>query len=497
MEFAPILSALHHFMNVQVWLFLLFGVVIGLIVGILPGIGGMVAIAILLPFVFMAPPELAFTLIMSIWASQYLGGSITTILLNVPGEAANAATLFDGFPLSEKGEAGWALGAAQMAGLLAHIITIVVALLMIPFIIPLVMLLRIGDMVFIILIGLTFIATLSSESIIKGLISGCFGLIIGFIGYQPGTGVHRFTFGSLYLYDGVSLIPIMIGMFAIPEMVALATRGGSISRTQVAVTRLSDVFRGVKEVLRHKSLVARCQLIGFLVGIAPGAGASPAAFIAYAHAKQTSKHPETFGKGNVEGVIAPESANQACGAGDLLTTLALGIPGSPPMALLLGAMTMLGLIPGPEMITKNLDLSLMMLWSLAISAMIAALICFLSAPTLAKIAFLPGRLLVPLVLAVSMTGAFANRESAADLIAVVIFGALGLIMRRFGYNRPALILGFVLGGIFENYLFLALKVAGPLFFMRPFDLILILVIIMAVAYEPVMRARRRRRRLTA
>ena len=484
MGFQAIFDALGNFANLQMWLVIAAGTLIGLIFGLVPGISGLLAITLMLPFLYFMTPMVALPLMMTIMAIQFQGGAISAILLNLPGTPGSSATLIDGFPMTQRGEGGRALGAAQAASALANILTALVALAVIPLILPMIVALRSADMVFIILLGLTFIGVLASDSMIKGLLSGGVGLMISFVGFQPTTGAERFIFDNLYLYDGIPLIPLMLGLFAIPEMVALAAKGGHIAQSRVPIKGMADVWRGVMDVFRHKSLVLRSQLIGFLVGALPGTGASPATFMAYGHAKQTSKNPETFGKGNVEGVIAPESANNACESGALLTTLALGIPGSPIMALLLGVMTMQGLIPGPEMLTKNLDLSITLIWVIAVSGVLGIAICLPLAPRLSRVAFIPGSLLAPIVLVFALTGAFSYHARFEDVLVTVLFGVIGLIMRRLDYNRPALLLGFILGPIFEKFFFIALKADGPYFFMRPISLALIVIIIAVIAIGP-------------
>lgn len=491
MQFGAILSALQNFASLELWLFIGIGTVIGLIFGLIPGISGMLAITLMLPFVFFMTPMQALPLMMTIMSIQFMGGAISAILLNLPGTPGSSATLIDGFPMTQRGEGGRALGAAQAASGLGNILTALVALAVIPLILPMVIALRSADMVFIILLGITFIGVLATGSMVKGLLSGGIGLMISFIGFQPTSGAERFIFGSPYLYDGIALVPLLLGLFAIPEMVALATRGGAIARTQVVIGGTADVMRGVRDVFSHKSLVLRSQLIGFIVGAIPGVGASPATFIAYGQAKATSKHPETFGKGNVEGVIAVESANNACESGALLTTLALGIPGSPIMALMLGAITMLGLFPGPQMLTENLDLSITLIWVIAVSGVIGVAICLPLAPHLSRIAFIPGHLLVPIVLVLALTGAYGYHKLFNDVLVAAIFGVVGLAMRRFDYNRPALLLGFILGPIFEKFFFIALKVDGPLFFVRPISLALIAVTIAVIAFGPIKHMRQR------
>ena len=493
MQFGAIVGALQNFLSPELWLFIGIGTVIGLIFGLIPGISGMLAITLMLPFIWVMTPMQALPLMMTIMAIQFMGGAISAILLNLPGTPGSSATLIEGFPMTQRGEGGRALGAAQAASGLGNILTAFVALAVIPLILPMVVALRSADMVFIILLGITFIGVLATGSMVKGLLSGGIGLMISFIGFQPATGADRFIFGMPYLYDGIGLIPLLLGLFAIPEMVALATRGGTIARAQAVIKGTADVWRGVRDVFSNWTLVVRSQLIGFIAGAIPGVGASPATFIAYGQAKATSKHPETFGKGNVEGVIAVESANNACESGALLTTLALGIPGSPIMALMLGAITMLGLFPGPDMLTKHLDLSLTLVWVIAVSGVIGVVICLPLAPHLSRIAYIPGGILVPLVLVLALTGAYGYHKMFNDVTVAVIFGVLGLMMRRFDFNRPALLLGFILGPIFEKFFFIALKVDGPLFFVRPISIALILLIITVIAYGPVKDALQRRR----
>lgn len=478
-------QALKNFGSVELLLFMSIGIIVGLVFGIIPGLSGIVAVAIILPFVFAMTPEQALPLMIAAMAVQFMGGSITAILLNMPGTPPSAATLIDGFPMSQKGEAGRALGAAMTSSATGSIITVFVALALIPLILPMIMALRTADMVFLILLGISFIGVLGTGSMLKGLISGGLGLLISFIGYQAITAIPRFTLGSMYLYDGVHILPVILGMFAIPEMIALAREGGAIAKAGAVVQGMEDVWRGARDVAHHWTLCLRSSIIGFIAGLIPGVGASAATFIAYGQAKQTSKHPERFGTGTVEGVIAPESANDAKEGGALLTTLALGVPGSGVYVIFLGAITMLGLIPGPEMMTKHLDLSLTLLLIILVASVIGAAIALPLASHLSKIAFIPARHIVPVVLVMVAVGIFSYQEQIADLMVALVFGAVGLFMRRFGYNRPALVLGLVLGKLFERYLFIALSLSGPLFFLRPISLSLVFIIITLFAYRPI------------
>jgi TctA family transporter len=347
-------------------------------------------------------------------------------------------------------------------------------------------------MVFIILLGIVCIAVLASGSMIKGLISGGLGLLLSFVGYQASTAIPRFTFGTLFLYDGFAMIPLVLGLFAVPEMITLITKGGTIADTsKPQIKGMSGVWRGVKDVFGYKLLVLRSNIIGFIAGIVPGVGATPATFIAYGQAKQTSKQPETFGSGNVEGVIASESANNASEAGALLTTLALGIPGSAPMAIVIGTMLILGIKPGPEMLTTHLGLSLTLVWTITFTGFIGVAICLPLVSYLSRLAFVPGRLLAPIVLVVAFAGTFAYRQVVNDVASLLFFTFIGLVMKQYGYDRPALLLGFILGVLFEKYFFIGLKLSGPLFFVRPISLGLIATIVLLFAYEPLKKLYRR------
>ncbi len=479
-------QALQNFGDIWFLVPMLSGTALGLLFGIIPGVSSLIGVALLLPFIYGMPPEQALPMLVALAAVGFTGGAITAILLNVPGDV-NQATLIDGFPMTQKGEAGRAIGAALASSGLGGIVTVFFALAMVPLVLPMVMAIQSADMVFMVLLGISFIAVLGRGSMVKGLISGGLGLMISMIGLQPMTGAPRFCFGSIYLFDGIPLIPITLGLFALPEMIALAAGGGAIARTGVVIKGMGQVLEGVKDVFRHWILWLRSSMIGFIIGIIPGIGAMTGIFVAYGQAKQTSKHPEKFGTGIVEGVIAPESANNASQAGALLTTLALGIPGSAIMAILLGAFLMVGLTPGPAMLTEHLDLSLSLLMVLIAANLIAALICLLAGPHLAKISFTPARVLVPLVVVLIFAGSFIFQESFNDLIMLLIFTVLGLAMRRFSYSRPALFLGYILGFLFETYLFIALRGAGPLFFMRPISLTLIVIIIVLMCSSPIRR----------
>jgi len=380
-------------------------------------------------------PEQALALILGISSVAMMSGSIVAILLKIPGEGENVLTILDGYPMTQRGEAGRALGAAITASGMGGIASVAFALIMVPIILPVVFTINSADMVFIILMGLSFIAVLSRGSMTKGLISGCVGIILSFVGLHVMTGVSRFDFGTVYLRGGIPVIPALMGLFAMPEMVQLAVSGGTIAKLNRVILSMRGVIEGVKDFFHHWTLWLRSALIGYVIGIIPGIGGMTSIVLAYAQAKQTSKYPEKFGTGVVEGVIAPESANKATLPGALLTTLSLGIPGSSGMVLYLAALMMLGIRPGPEMMTEHLPLTFSVLQVVFLGGVLGAIFCLLVAPRLARIATIPVRILVPIVVVVVFIGCFASEQRLTDLITMLVFGVVGLAMEKYGFNN--------------------------------------------------------------
>ena len=480
-------QAMAHLADPWIWVWIVGGVLWGLVFGLIPGVGSLTAMALFLPFVFKLDVLQAMPLMVALSAVGFNGGAITAILIGVPGEPPNVATTFDGFPMTQKGEGARAIGAALTSSLLGGIAAAFLALGMVFAVLPLVMSFTSMEMVFIILIGLAFISILGKGSRLKGLISGGLGLLVSSVGLATVTGEPRFTFSVAFLYDGLHIVSVSLGLFAVPPMVDLALKGGAgtIATGKVVFTEMKDVWRGARDVFRHKLLWLRSTIIGYLFGVIPGVGASAAVFVAYGQAKKTSKHPDLYGTGIVEGVIAPESCNNAKESGSWLTTLVLGIPGSGTGAMALGGLIMLGLYPGPTMLTENMDLTLTLILILAASNIIGTLICFRLAPYLALVAKTPGRVLIPLSLVVIFAGTYAYKGNIEDIIILLIFSVLGICMRMFGYNTAGLFLGYILGALFENYLFVSLQLGGALFFLRPICLFLIFFLIAFFLYRPV------------
>ncbi|MBI3058349.1 MAG: tripartite tricarboxylate transporter permease [Deltaproteobacteria bacterium] len=465
--------------------YLLIGIAIGFFVGLLPGLGGLATLALMLPFSYtIKQPVEAFCFLLGMLAVTGTTGDITSILFGIPGEGSSAALILDGYPMSKKGEAGRALGAAIMSSVFGAIIGALSLALSIPIMRPLVLLFGSPELFIIAVMGVTFIGTLAGASLLKGLLAGGVGLMLAAIGVDPQTGALRYTFGSLYLWDRLDIIPVVVGLFAIPEIVDLAVRGTSIS--EVPKTKLVGVMEGVKDTFRHFWLTMRCSLIGVYFGVLPVLGANVAQWIAYAHSVQGVKDA---GKGAVEGVLGPGSANNSTRGGDLIPTVAFGIPGSGSMALLLGALLIVGLNPGPEMLKQHLDVTFAMVWVLIIANLIVAGLCFLILNQLAALTFIRGALLIPFLLFFVFLGSFTANNSLNDLIVTLIFGAIGYFMVLYGWPRPPLILGLILGKIAENYLWISTAAYGAKWLLFPSVIILILITIVVVAY-PTIKERR-------
>jgi TctA family transporter len=451
---------------------------IGMFFGAVPGLGGKLGIALLIPFVFGMEPLHGAVFLLAMHAVVHTGGSIPSILFGIPGTGPDAATIVDGYPMAQKGQAGRALGASLGASGVGGVIGAIVLALLLPVLRPVVLSFGPAEFFLLAILGVTFIAALSGDSLVKGLIVGCLGLTVAMVGMDPMTGVARFTFGQLFLWDGVDVITAVLALFAIPEMIALGVRGGSVSAVprDLASYGLREVIEGMLDVGRHWWLTLRTSVIGALVGVVPGLGGDAASWLCYGHAVQSSKTPERFGKGAVEGVIAPETANNSKEGGALLPTLFFGIPGSSGMVLLLGALVTLGIQPGPQLILYHLDLVWTLIWALVLANVIAVVMFLAIARWVGLLTFVRGGLLVPLIFVFAITGSYLSSGNWKSLIVLLLFGFLGYGLKRLDWPRPPFVIGLVLGGIAEVSLHKALAIWGPAFLLRPPSLILLAMI---------------------
>ncbi len=485
------LQAFLNYLDVLRFGFLMAGVFIGIFFGILPAIGGLVAMTLLLPFLFGMDRIAALSMMVAILGICGTGDSICSILMGIPGSGPAAVVLLDGFPMTRKGEPGRALGAMICSDTMGSMLGVGLAFIMIPVVRSIVMSFGYSELFLLILMGLSFLAVLSKESPIKGLMAGFTGIILSLVGYQHSTGVDRLAFGNQFLLGGLDLIPIVLGLFAGTEMLELAVSGAPIfpvEAMQAGKELRRQFFVGVRDVFQHKWLWFRCCVLGYVMGLIPGIGAEVAVWVSYAQAKQTSKHPELFGTGFVEGIIAPESTLNAKEGASLLTTLCLGLPSGLSMAILLGALLLQDVIPGPSMLKANLDLTFTLIWGLALANILGAIACYLIVGYM-KITWLitlPARVLVPAIFSMVFLGSYINENQIGSLAITVVFSVIGLGMKKWGFSRAALILGTILGQYFEDYFWLALQTSGPLFFLNAESIAIIVIIAALYLFRPVL-----------
>jgi len=455
--------AFNNMMSLERLGFLSFGVLIGLVLGVIPGLGGLVGLSLLLPFTFNMDPYTALAFMMGLQAVVVTSDTIPAVLFGVPGTVGSAATILDGYPMARKGEAGRAFGAAFSASVIGGLFGALLLGISVPILRPIVLEIGSPELLAICVFGLSLVAVLSGGSPLKGLAGACIGLMVATAGDDPQTGTLRWTFDSLYLWDGLPVVPLALGLFAVPELADMAITKQSISvnaEDQKRDARFGQLD-GIRDTFQNWFLVLRCATIGSFLGAVPGIGASVIDWIAYGHAARTEKGAaETFGKGDVRGVIASEASNNAKEGGALVPTIAFGVPGSASMALILGAFLIHGLVPGPEMLTTRLDVTYTLVWSVAIANVLGAGICFAFANQLAKVALIRIGVLAPVVLAITYIGAFQGSRQWGDIYALLIFGLIGWIMKRLRWPRPPLILGFVLGGLVERYMFISVERYG-------------------------------------
>jgi TctA family transporter len=441
--------------------FLALGCIMGLILGIIPGIGGLTGTAMLLPFTFNMDPYAAFALLLGLGATTATGDPIPAILFGVPGGAASAATVLDGFPMAKRGEAGRALSAAYMSSLMGGVFGALLLAISIPILRPVMLFIGSPELLAFSVLGISMVAVLSGSAPLRGLVAGCLGIMIAMIGTDPQTGTLRWTFDSLYLWDGLPLTPLLLGVFALPELCDLLIARVAISTDTGTANIYKGQWQGVKDCFQNWWLIMRCSWIGGGIGSIPGISASVVDWLAYGHALKTEKGAAlTFGKGDVRGVIASESSNNAKEGGALVPTVAFGVPGSATMAILLGAFLIHGLVPGPEMLTKNLNITYAMVWSVALANILGAGLCYAFSPQFAKLATLRYSLILPAVLGIIYIGAFEATRQWGDLFTLLFFGLVGWIMKQFKWPRPPLILGVVLGDTIERYLFISIERYG-------------------------------------
>lgn len=460
--------------GVTTFMLMLLGIGLGFVVGILPGIGSPGAMALMLPFIFSMSPVEAFAFLLGMYAVTATTGDITSILFGVPGEVVSTATIVDGHPMAKNGEAGRALGASLMSSLVGAIIGAFSLAAAIPIVTPLVLSFKSPEFFALALLGIAFLAALSGENKLKGVLAGGLGLVLATVGLDPQNNIERYTFGLVNLWEGIGIVAAAVGLFAIPEIVELWVKGTSIA--QNGVGKLGGVWQGIKDTFVHIGITFRCSMIGTFFGLVPGVSAALSQWVSYAHALQSAKDKSRFGKGDVRGVIGPGSANNSGIGAAMIPTVAFGVPGSATTAILLGGFIIQGLQPGPKMLTVDLSLTFSMVWLIVISNIITVTVCLLFLNQLARITQIRGSLLIPALFLLVFLAGYADANSYFAMAITLVFGVVGVIMVDNGWPRPPLVLGLVLGPLVERNLFISYEIYGLGFLLRP-----IVVVTFAIA----------------
>ncbi len=460
--------------------FLLFmlGIVLGLGVGLIPGIGGSVALALVLPFAMKLDAGAALPFVMGLVSPILTSDSIPAILLGTPG-AACAATVMDGYPMAQKGQAGRALGIAFVASAIGGVFGAALIALSIPVLKPLVLFFNTPEFLALSILSLSAVAVLSGKHVLKGIGAVGIGLLLSMIGADPIRFVVRWDFGVSYLREPIHIIPVAIGIFAIPELVELCAKGTSV--TKVPVQSMHGRYEGLCDTLREWKMLLSSSAIGAFVGFLPGLGSSVATWICYSWSVIISKDKSQFGKGDVRGVIAAEASNNASAGGHLIPAIAFGVPGSTVAALVLVVFWSVGITPGPKLLTERLDLVFLIVWSIALANIIGAAICYALTNKLALITTIPPHILAPLALAIVFAGTMYSTGDVGGVILLLLFGILGWLMKTCGWARPAFLLGFILGPIIEKYYFQTTMIYGYAGLMRP-SVVVILLCAVGVIY---------------
>jgi TctA family transporter len=473
-------------------------VALGLVVGAVPGLGGKTAITLAIPFVFGMDALPGAVFLLAMHAVVHTGDTVPSILLGIPGTGPAAATVLDGHPMARQGLAGRALGASLTASAVGGVIGAAALALALPLLQPLVLRVGPAEIFLLAVLGICLIPAVSGEDLGKGLAVGVLGVLLACVGMDALTGAPRYTFGWLFLWDGVDLTTAMLAIFAVPEMVELGARGGAVASAAGAAGapgaslgwRWRQLLDGVADVGRHWGLALRTSLLGVGVGTVPGLGGEVASWVSYGHAVQSAKDPARFGRGAVEGVIAPETANNSKEGGSLVPTLLFAVPGSSGMALLLGAFTVLGIAPGPRLFLEQPALVWTLVWALALSNVLGSALLLVAAPWVGRLAFVRIGRLVPVVFVLAIVGSFAVTATWECLPLLVAVSALGWAMKRGGWPRAPFAIGLVLGEIAEVTLHQSLVLFGPAFLLRPGCLALLVAVAAALVFSRARRAGR-------
>jgi putative tricarboxylic transport membrane protein len=452
------------------------GVFAGTIIGMLPGLGPISALALMIPLTFGMEPSSGLILMAGVYYGAIFGGSTSSILLNAPGVAGTVATSFDGYPMAKQGMAGKALAIAAYASFIGGTVSIIFLMLVAPLLGRVAVSFGPAEYFSLMVLGLTAVVSLSDKSLIKGLIAAVVGVMISIMGIDLQTGTERFTFGTVHLLDGIDFLVVALGIFALTEVFFMLLRGGGGKeqpRNAIGSLKLSK-----SEVKEIAAPIGRSSILGFFTGVLPGAGATIGSFLGYSMEKRLAKDGDTFGKGNIKGVAAPESANNAACTGSFVPLLTLGVPGSGSTAVLLGALLVMGVSPGPAMLVDRPDVFWGVVASMYLGNIFLLVLNLPLIPLIAKILDMPRPLLLSLILIFCMLGVYGMSFSVFDLLLLLGFGLLGLGMRLFGFPAAPLILALILGDIMEESMRRALQISGgdwSIFIDKPISMWLLII----------------------
>ncbi len=465
-------------------LLMLIGVLVGMVVGILPGIGAVQAMALLIPLTWKIDITRAFVLLVSIYATAKFGGSLTAILFNIPGDAPNAVTLLDGFPLAQKGKAKTAIAVSATVSVLGGLFSAISVIVFMPLMYQMILLFGPPEFFMLAMFGLSTIAAVSGKSIAKGIMTGSFGVLLATVGYHPLIGKARYSLGTMYLQDGINMSVMILGLLAMNEAITLWVEESSIAGKGIP---LSGSYReGFTAVFRNMGLFVRSSLIAWVIGVAPGAGSAVAGFVSYASAVKSCKNPENFGKGDVRGLIAADTALHSCSGGDLLPTITIGVPGSAAMAILLGAFYLHGLSPGPQIVKFHLDLVYLIIYIIFFAHLASVLYALALAGSMEKLTKLQAEVISPIVIVLCLVGSYIIKEDWQDMVITTLFGILGYYMKKKDYPTIPLVLGIILGPIAERALFESLTISknGMWIFVTRIPSLIIFICIVTVIFWP-------------
>jgi putative tricarboxylic transport membrane protein len=437
-------------------------ILLGIVIGILPGFSPQNTLIMLLPLTLAVPVEQAFAFMVSLYCANHLSGGIPAILVRIPGSGGAAATTLDGYPMTQKGQAQQALVLSFVASVFGGLITTLATLALLPWLSQIGLYLRSVEMVVVMLFGLTLIAVIAAKDTLKALIAGFFGLLIGVIGTDHIYNAPRATFGFLELYDGVPLVAALIGLFAISEALVMLEEKMIVSaegRSRAMQTSWADTLDGLRISLRKWWHIVWTAFIGLFIGIVPGAGASIAAFVAYQQSRLWSKHPELYGTGIPEGVIAPEAANNGVTSGTLVPMMALGVPGGTTSAVMMIVLQYHGMVMGPRLFTTNPELAYGVFVAMAVAYVFMIFTILPLARYMARIVLIETTYLAPVIILVTIVAAFSERQYLFDMGLALVFGVIGYIAHKTNYHVTAMLIGIILGPLFEQYLVRAMRIS--------------------------------------